>query len=300
MALASLRAGRPPSSPPDERDTLVVHAETRALASQTHRALVAARDPRQLAMAVASGGGGSSGAPLVMIPGVGVAAPQLSEHSRVQMRRELAAAREAAESGVYVVWANPSDRMKRRRQQQEETAGGASSASGGSAAPYECCRLGQHSKCFCGHGLSEHRGPSGGCTVCTWCTRFDYVPNTPLEIGEHYLMRRAGFDLSQWAVKCRCGHGPAAHSRRFRGCSQCGRCTGFVGAFACVACDGPYEEHETMVQTDRERRALGLPVGAAFEPLAAEGPELRRLVFQPPPQRRSAAAAPAALLPPTR
>ena len=274
---------------------LRVHDEIKRLAVDTKARLVASRQPQALlstgtttTTASASHRSPASSDVGQVLAALGLAgAPALSEHSRRQMELEQHAATEAVAEGVYWVWRNPSESGRR--------VAGAHPQLGN-----ECCRIASSARCFCGHTSGRHRygdrrrpppqaPPPPPCLDCG-CASFAYVPNTPLEVGDHFLMRRKDFDPLTWSPKCRCGHTPAQHGGKYRKCQACPRCFAFEGAFLCVACDGRWEDHETVLMAEAERRAVGLPVGMAYMPLV-DHPELRRVVFdrQQPASRRLAA-----------
>ncbi|KNC55176.1 uncharacterized protein AMSG_12389 [Thecamonas trahens ATCC 50062] len=185
------------------------------------------------------------------------------------LRAEYAAAREAMTSSTYLLWR--------------------CSAPENPAASDFCTRIGSASKCFCRHTFADHdlRTPLVGCTArlaadgppCP-CRGFRYIPSRPEEIGDSHLVRRRGFRLDRWRPKCSCSHGYDVHRRgddsrcRSRGCS----CRAFSAAFRCAACDGCYADHELVVDSRSARAAAGLPVDAAFLPLA-DAPELQAMVF---------------------
>lgn len=202
-----------------------------------------------------------------------------SKASRAILNKENAAARTAFETGLYVVW----------RCTEAPALRGANNDF--------CARLGYAHTCFCGHALSEHRmgaadkkgGARGSASSsCAWpcgtagcgCARFEYVPNTPEEIGEGWLSRRANWNASAWTPKCRCGHGSREHdaSTRHHRCRACG-CGGFDSHFLCVVCDRPWEAHATVAETEAERRAQGLPVREEYFPLAGIDWDVREAVL---------------------
>ena len=143
-----------------------------------------------------------------------------------------------------------------------------------------CARVGPRSRCFCGHDHKAHGAEGCGTAGCR-CRNFRWVPRRPEEVGEWWLPRRRGFQVQRWRAKCRCGH---AHTKHHEGhasmlCAVPGcACMGFTAAFACLACDKRWEEHETTEESEAERRRQGRPVGPDFFPLA-ESPKLQRLVF---------------------
>ncbi|CAD7968706.1 unnamed protein product [Amoebophrya sp. A25] len=55
-------------------------------------------------------------------------------------------------------------------------------------------------------------------------------------------------------------------------------CRFFTSAFCCVVCNQPGEDHETVWETERERREAGFVIGEAFLPLHGD-PDLRDLVL---------------------
>jgi len=82
-----------------------------------------------------------------------------------------------------------------------------------------------------------------------------------------------------WKAKCRCKCSSLDHSEtppyRCKACS----CGGFQSDFLCVVCDKHWEDHATVSETEAERKARGLPVGAAFFPLA-DHPAMQQQVLQ--------------------
>ena len=82
-----------------------------------------------------------------------------------------------------------------------------------------------------------------------------------------------------WRAKCRCKCSSLDHSEtppyRCKACS----CGGFQSDFLCVVCDKHWEDHSTVSETEAERKARGLPVGAAFFPLA-DHPAMQQQVLQ--------------------
>ncbi|ETE59043.1 hypothetical protein L345_15227, partial [Ophiophagus hannah] len=121
---------------------------------------------------------------------------------------------------------------------------------------WDCFRVGDESKCFCGHLLKLHQ---------------------VYEVGEFWLRRRTGFDVAAWRAKCQCTHTHEEHTPIgaraccVRGCS----CMAFTSSFLCAACDRCWEEHETFFESEETRRRGGRPYGEAYLPFA----ELRGAVL---------------------
>ncbi|KAK7196341.1 hypothetical protein NESM_000570400 [Novymonas esmeraldas] len=215
-----------------------------------------------------------------------------SKESRRVLNKENDAARLACETGVYCVW----------RCREKPRLSGANQDF--------CCRLGYQHVCFCGHPLAAHtmpgraanasssaardgsgaspvtdaqlaqwRGPceEAGCS----CTCYRYVPNTPLEIGEAWLTRRANWNASQWSAKCKCGQGHKMHDPTTMRCKSGagGHCPGFTSAFLCVVCDLPWEAHETVWESEGVREREGRPVCEDYAPLAGVDWDVREVVL---------------------
>ncbi|XP_026540742.1 protein FAM221B [Notechis scutatus] len=151
---------------------------------------------------------------------------------------------------------------------------------------WDCFRVGDESKCFCGHLLKLHqvyveKRATVPCTVAGCrCQGFLFVPSCPEEVGEFWLRRRTGFDVAAWRAKCRCAHTHEEHAPTgaraccVRGCS----CMAFTSSFLCAACDRRWEEHETFFESEETRRRGGRPYGEAYLPFV-ELPELRGAVL---------------------
>uniref|UniRef100_A0A8C5RER3 Protein FAM221B n=1 Tax=Laticauda laticaudata TaxID=8630 RepID=A0A8C5RER3_LATLA len=131
---------------------------------------------------------------------------------------------------------------------------------------WDCFRVGDESKCFCGHLLKLHQMyvATVPCTVADCrCQGFLFVPSCPEEVGEFWLRRRTGFDVAAWRAKCRCTHTHEEHTPIgaraccVRGCS----CMAFTSSFLCAACDRCWEEHETFFESEETRRRGGRPYG---------------------------------------
>ncbi|CAH6790319.1 Fam221b [Phodopus roborovskii] len=130
---------------------------------------------------------------------------------------------------------------------------------------WDCFRIGDESKCFCGHLLKEHQIISDLSVPCSVsqcrCLMFCFIPSRPEEVGEFWLKRRATFDPKAWRAQCRCKHtheehaATGTHPCRHRGCC----CNCFESNFLCAACDRRWEEHETFFETEETRRRGGRP-----------------------------------------
>ncbi|XP_069061764.1 protein FAM221B isoform X3 [Pleurodeles waltl] len=151
---------------------------------------------------------------------------------------------------------------------------------------WDCFRLGDESKCFCGHLLKQHQSYTGTsvkvpCAVqrCR-CPAYSFIPSRPEEIGEMWLRKRKDFDISAWRAKCRCSHTHeehrplGGHACRAKDC----RCQFFESNFLCAACDRKWEAHQTYFETTEMRRKSKLPFGEDYFPFA-EIPELRNIVM---------------------
>ncbi|XP_035295797.1 protein FAM221B [Cricetulus griseus] len=132
---------------------------------------------------------------------------------------------------------------------------------------WDCFRIGDESKCFCGHLFKEHQiisDLSAPCSVSQCrCLMFCFIPSRPEEVGEFWLKRRSTFDPKAWRAQCRCKHtheehaATGAHPCRHHGCC----CNCFESNFLCAACDRRWEEHETFFETEETRRRGGRPYG---------------------------------------
>ncbi|XP_058528173.1 protein FAM221B isoform X2 [Ochotona princeps] len=133
---------------------------------------------------------------------------------------------------------------------------------------WDCFRIRDESKCFCGHLLREHHIMSDISVPCRVsqcrCLMFCFIPSRPEEVGEFWLKRRATFDPKAWRAHCRCKHSHEDHAAmgphpcRHHGCC----CSCFESNFLCAACDRRWEEHETFFETEETRRRRGRPHGS--------------------------------------
>lgn len=91
---------------------------------------------------------------------------------------------------------------------------------------WDCIRVTESHKCFCGHLLSEHEKFDGRkhmlkCGGCK-CKRFSFVPSRPEDVGEFWYARRKDFDVSTYRVKCRCKHAHDQHDPVLMNCTEKG------------------------------------------------------------------------------
>ncbi|XP_012923017.1 protein FAM221B isoform X3 [Heterocephalus glaber] len=118
---------------------------------------------------------------------------------------------------------------------------------------WDCYRIGDESKCFCGHLLKQHQIISDISVPCTasqcHCLIFCFIPSRPEEVGDVLLRRRATFNPKAWRAQCRCKHSHEDHTAN--------------GAHPCRhhACDRCWEEHEAFFETEETRRGGGRPHG---------------------------------------
>ncbi|XP_025900772.1 protein FAM221B [Nothoprocta perdicaria] len=186
---------------------------------------------------------------------------QFGRHVEELFRQEKEAALKALRTGLYVGWRCPEYL-------------------------WDCFRVGEHSKCFCGHLLGEHEPyaevrdsvpcAAGRCE----CRGFAFVPSRPEDVGELWLRRRAPAERAGWHAACRCKHSHEKHAPGgTRACRAAGcPCKGFESTFLCAACDRRWEEHQTFFETMEARKQGGLPYGEQYL-VFAELPEMRNAVL---------------------
>ncbi|XP_033286991.2 protein FAM221B [Orcinus orca] len=132
---------------------------------------------------------------------------------------------------------------------------------------WDCFRIEDESKCFCGHLLREHQIISDISVPCNVgqcrCLMFCFIPSRPEELGELWVKRWATFSPRAWRAQCRCKHShedhaaTRSHSCRVKGCW----CNCFEPNFLCAACDWCWEEHKTFFETEETRQRGGRPHG---------------------------------------
>ncbi|CAL8091842.1 unnamed protein product [Calicophoron daubneyi] len=178
---------------------------------------------------------------------------------------EVQAVREAMATGVYISW-RP---IEKPWDQQD------------------CQRVCSTARCFCGHLLNQHEqftGKQSGlkCTqIPCGCQAFKFIPSRPEEVGEFWLPKRRDFNPATYRVKCKCKHTheehvpePSPYRCRASGCG----CQGFMSSFMCAACDKSWQEHQTVIETEAERKQEGRQVGEAWMPFS-ELPELSKIAL---------------------
>ena len=144
-----------------------------------------------------------------------------------------------------------------------------------------CARVGPNSRCYCGmfHSQHSHNNNRKGEVRC--CKNFEFIPSRPEEVGETWLMNRRGFNVDSWKAKCKCGHAHTEHGsvKNRRRCKECS-CSAFISNFLCGMCDSHWEDHETIIESEGDRKREGKSVNQDFIPLS-EAKDLQRHVFQP-------------------
>nr|XP_015213465.1 PREDICTED: protein FAM221A isoform X2 [Lepisosteus oculatus] len=128
----------------------------------------------------------------------------------------------------------------------------------------DCKLIGPETPCFCTHRYKQHR------------TDFERLPGLRRPLlpcrargcgceSYRYVPRRG----SQPA-RCSCKHAAEEHSEApGLACRRCASCSGFRCPSTC-GCGQPGYAHETLVETEEQRRARGRPVGRPV-PYAAMG-----------------------------
>lgn len=175
---------------------------------------------------------------------------------------EREAAMQAIESGLYVGWRCPGNN-------------------------FDCIRVSVESRCFCGHALKEHESFSEKrrqnliclSSSCP-CKQFAFVPSRPEDVGEWWLPKRRGFNVTSWRAKCRCKHDHEQHNpNKNRKCEvkSCS-CFAFDSNFLCAACNQHWESHDTCFDDLNLRQQKGLPYGKGYLPFN-ELPNLRNIVL---------------------
>lgn len=95
------------------------------------------------------------------------------------------------------------------------------------------------------------------------------------------MPRRRGFDVRIWRAKCKCKHSHEDHDPNRLSCRECA-CHSFQSAWLCTVCEGKWEDHESLWESEQERMAEGKPVGQAFFPLSST-PQIQDIAFKKAP-----------------
>ncbi|KAI3383238.1 hypothetical protein SNEBB_009196 [Seison nebaliae] len=180
------------------------------------------------------------------------------EKTKQLFANEVEAVKEAMRTGIYVGYRCPEFK-------------------------HDCIRVAPTSKCFCGHYLHQHekfikkkntfKCLENGCK----CPAYQFIPQSPEEVGEYWLRKRHGFKPDEYRSKCKCKHPHDKHDPRIKSCKMCS-CGMFNSAFVCAACDRHWEVHQTFFETETERKREGLPTGEDYIPFN-EMPELKDIVW---------------------
>uniref|UniRef100_A0A0X3P7W5 Protein FAM221B n=2 Tax=Schistocephalus solidus TaxID=70667 RepID=A0A0X3P7W5_SCHSO len=173
---------------------------------------------------------------------------------------EVEAVKEATESGIYVS-------LRPNRPPHDDQ---------------DCIRVNASGRCFCSHLLKEHTSFTKNRNVpcakdnCK-CKRFMYAPGRPEEFGEFWLRKRRDFDPKAYRMKCSCKHTheehecyPSPYRCRAKGCG----CSAFNSASVCAACDMHWQDHDTVFETEQERKQAGRQIREDWLPFS-ELPALR-------------------------
>ena len=89
--------------------------------------------------------------------------------------------------------------------------------------------------------------------------------------GEEKGFRRCLLEapLQVSIIPPRCKHTCEEHSATYPlRCKKCS-CLDFTSNFACLTCDGPWEDHEVVYEMGEERKMMGKKVGEEYMPLAS-------------------------------
>jgi len=169
--------------------------------------------------------------------------------AKKMMRWEFRHAKDALKSGIYVTLYND-DRK------------------------YECSRIGKLSRCFCNHLYAKHKlkklkNGRFGKNPCQEenckCGNYVFMYRRPEEIGQYFMTRRKGFDINDWRPLCGCKHPHAVHDPVKTKCKECA-CRKFISDFACLSCDGKWEEHLVLYEDEEWRKELKKTCGGSFLP----------------------------------
>ena len=119
----------------------------------------------------------------------------------------------------------------------------------------ECIRVKPGCACMCGHKFKAHTwwDTSLTCRAGAGDGHSGHGCQCP---GYRYLPKQGS-----WQAMCLCKHPATNHNDargRPSGCDRCA-CAGFRSTFACK-CGASFDDHRTIIETENDRRAAGLPV----------------------------------------
>ncbi|VDD75616.1 unnamed protein product [Mesocestoides corti] len=141
----------------------------------------------------------------------------------------------------------------------------------------DCLRVNSSGRCFCSHALKEHNQFTAASrnTACKFpecpCKRFLYAPSRPEDFGEFWLPKRRDFNREAYRMKCKCKHTHEEHTSYpspFRCKAKKCNCLAFTSASLCAACDQHWEQHDTVFETEEERKKAGRQISMLPSPTA--------------------------------
>jgi hypothetical protein len=109
--------------------------------------------------------------------------------------------------------------------------------------------------CFCGHTFKAH----------AWFEKSTRCRCPDCKCGKYNYLHRQG----SWFLVCQCKHAALEHHRQGQAsaCQHAGcPCAGFRTNMSCV-CGESWAEHETVAETEAERREQGRPVDSEVSAL---------------------------------
>ncbi|VDK38173.1 unnamed protein product [Taenia asiatica] len=178
---------------------------------------------------------------------------------------EVVAVKEAISTGIYVAYRPTGTKFNQQ----------------------DCLRVSSTGRCFCSHLLKEHNKFSATSrnTACTQsgcsCKRFLFAPGRPEDFGEFWLPKRRDFNREAYRMKCKCKHTHeehVCHPSPFRCNAKRCNCLAFSSASICAACDQRWEQHDTVFETEEERKNAGRQTGEDWYPFS-ELPAMRDIAL---------------------
>ncbi|VDM18771.1 unnamed protein product [Hydatigera taeniaeformis] len=178
---------------------------------------------------------------------------------------EVVAVKEAISTGIYVSYRPTGTKYERQ----------------------DCLRVSSAGRCFCSHLLKDHNKFSATSrnTACTQpgcsCRRFLFAPGRPEDFGEFWLPKRRDFNREAYRMKCKCKHTHEEHvpyPSPFRCSARPCNCLAFSSASICAACDQRWEQHDTIFETEEERKNAGRQIREDWYPFS-ELPAMRDIAL---------------------